>query len=380
MLDLTYPIEEMISEGGYTDQAAVDQALQRLDLVVAWTGALLQLFKRQAVDAGEYAAIHGEPSTEQVSPELMEMLKNAAREQQAKRAEVEVEAAASGDAAKAKSVAQSGKLEQTTRRRRQKLQWQAATSGTYSLFLGTELWEAICWRRGSLRHLFATKRRGLIGATEAADIGTGSSDSPPDVTEDLLAEATGCLQLMLHAQGPVESDEHDPEIAWLSANLKEEEETKTLHAHGVYSSAHLLALKVTAELLYWLWRDFAPLNRPIAHSHSEASLSIAANGKAFNPDAEAEEAAAAAAAAEAQAQATAETAEVAAMAARTLREFVHICDDIMPGRGWTAKQEALWLDEVEGRAPLQSGGSGGGSGGGGGGGSKKKGKGKKKKR
>ena len=72
------------------------------------------------------------------------------------------------------------------------------------------------------------------------------------------------------------------------------------------------------------------------------------------------------------------------MAARTLREFVHICDDIMPGRGWTAKQEALWLDEVEGRAPIQSGGSGGsgggGSGGGGGGGSKKKGKGKKKKR
>ena len=34
-----------------------------------------------------------------------------------------------------------------------------------------------------------------------------------------------------------------------------EEETKELHAHGVYSSSHLLALKLTAEMQYWMWRQ-----------------------------------------------------------------------------------------------------------------------------
>eukprot|EP01047_Picozoa_sp_COSAG01_P041812 COSAG01_NODE_3611_length_5872_cov_7.051793_3_plen_103_part_00 len=33
-------------------------------------------------------------------------------------------------------------------------------------------------------------------------------------------------------------------------------------------------------------------------------------------------------------------------AKRALGQYVHICDNLMPGRGWTAKQEAAWLAEV----------------------------------
>eukprot|EP01047_Picozoa_sp_COSAG01_P041814 COSAG01_NODE_3611_length_5872_cov_7.051793_5_plen_68_part_00 len=37
-----------------------------------------------SVDAGKFASVHGNGSNEQVPPELMEMLKKAAREQQEK--------------------------------------------------------------------------------------------------------------------------------------------------------------------------------------------------------------------------------------------------------------------------------------------------------
>jgi hypothetical protein len=125
-----------------------------------------------------------------------------------------------------------------------------------------------------------------------------------------MAEAVGSLELMLRAQGPLESDEADTK-RWRNGMVKGEEETKELHSHGIYSSTHLLALKVTAELRYWMWRD----------------------------------AVAAAAAQSASGSVEVETAleAAASLAKRTLQEYVHICDDIMPGRGaFLIKPTALY--------------------------------------
>ena len=52
-----------------------------------------------------------------------------------------------------------------------------------------------------------------------------------------------------------------------------EEETKELHAHGVYSSSHLLALKLTAEMQYWMWRQ-APAPEVSGQPHSAATLDV----------------------------------------------------------------------------------------------------------
>ena len=150
-------------------------------------------------------------------------------------------------------------------------------------------------------------------ATEAAPASTDvserqNSDAEVATTDTmsadtrgmLMAEAVGSLELMLRAQGPLGSDEADVKL-WRNGMVKGEEETKELHSHGIYSSTHLLALKVTAELQYWIWRDaVAAAAAPSASGSAEvkAALEAATN-----------------------------------QAKRTLHEYVHICDDIMPGRG-----------------------------------------------
>ena len=58
----------------------------------------------------------------------------------------------------------------------------------------------------------------------------------------------------------------------LTLAVSGEEETKELHAHGVYSSSHLLALKLTAEMQYWMWRQ-APAPEVSGRPAADDSLS-----------------------------------------------------------------------------------------------------------
>ncbi len=352
MLDLTYPAEERLSEAGFAVRTDVDAAMQRLDLVVAWSSSLIALFKNAGVDTGAWAAKNGHQSAEQIPPELREMLAKAAREQQKKAQKEQADAANAAAAAAAadtdgavegaSSSATVHKLDNKTSAAKQRKAVWGAGVGLNALFLGADLWEALCWRRGSIRHLFLQKTQSRaradviepVGgggqldpepesessvqeeagtATEAAPASTDvserqNSDAEVATTDTmsadtrgmLMAEAVGSLELMLRAQGPLGSDEADVKL-WRNGMVKGEEETKELHSHGIYSSTHLLALKVTAELQYWIWRDaVAAAAAPSASGSAEvkAALEAATN-----------------------------------QAKRTLHEYVHICDDIMPGRG-----------------------------------------------
>ena len=82
--------------------------------------------------------------------------------------------------------------------------------------MGAELWEAVCWRRGSIRHLFLKKSQTVDGSDEP--VAEGSAEPEPEQQQQqqqqqqqedgggedresmLVAEAVGSLQLMLRAQ------------------------------------------------------------------------------------------------------------------------------------------------------------------------------------
>ncbi|KAK3240043.1 hypothetical protein CYMTET_50080 [Cymbomonas tetramitiformis] len=119
---------------------------------------------------------------------------------------------------------------------------------------------------------------------------------------ETLQNAYEALRLMLRAQGPVKAD-HDSPAAW--GPMKDTEETSRLLHHGIYSSTHLLGLKQQAELVYWLWLFHGPTWK--------------------------------------------------AQAERTLREFVHIVEDIIPDRGWTAEWEKQRVKELESAASTSGG-------------------------
>ena len=80
--------------------------------------------------------------------------------------------------------------------------------------MGAELWEAVCWRRGSIRHLFLKKSQNTDSTDEPVAEGAEpepeqqqqqqQKDQQDQGGEDresvLVAEAVGSLQLMLRAQ------------------------------------------------------------------------------------------------------------------------------------------------------------------------------------
>ena len=52
LLDLSYPTEESLSDANFADRAAVELAMRRLDLLIAWIGALLGAFDSCGADSG----------------------------------------------------------------------------------------------------------------------------------------------------------------------------------------------------------------------------------------------------------------------------------------------------------------------------------------
>ena len=66
LLDLSYPTEESLSDANFADRAAVELAMRRLDLLIAWIGALLGAFDSCGADSGAWAAVNGHQSVEEV--------------------------------------------------------------------------------------------------------------------------------------------------------------------------------------------------------------------------------------------------------------------------------------------------------------------------
>jgi len=172
--------------------------------------------------------------------------------------------------------------EQTARIER----WKNERGGRLSTVLGSELFEVVCWRRGNFRYQ---------AAAEAVKQVEGQSGPPP--AEGLLHAAVEAFELMRRAQGPLRSDgDGDYSKIWTKEEVREKNETAALLHHGIYTSNHLLGMKKCAEVTYWLWRY---------------------HGERWQQQAE-----------------------------RILWEFVHIVENIMPDRGWTAAWERRSLKEV----------------------------------
>ena len=175
-----------------------------------------------------------------------------------------------------------------------------------------QVWEAVCWRRGSFRFKYASmvirkaRGEGEGGHAAARDAKAVKEGEEPTemcpVSCELLEEAYEALRLMIRAQGPVQSDLDEPS-AWTKP-ARGDDETATLLHHGIYSSAHLLALKQMAEVAYWRWSYF--------------------------PDP-----------------------EWLAVAERTLREFVFVGEKVIPERGWTAEWERGRVKELQAVARSQ---------------------------
>ena len=120
--------------------------------------------------------------------------------------------------------------------------------------LGVELWEALCWRRGSLRYYVAKTNieavttagraaaaaldggaAGESAATAVANHQAGRAAAP---SVGLLEEAHAALTLVLSARQRSDDDADDANEAL---------------RYGVSASPHLLALVFLGELCYWRW-------------------------------------------------------------------------------------------------------------------------------
>ena len=128
-----------------------------------------------------------------------------------------------------------------------------------------EVWEALCWRRGSFRFKYATsiirqiRGEGEGGHAAERDLKAVKEGAEPaedgcPVSREFLEESYHAIWLMLRANGPVKSDLDEP-TAWIKPP-RGDDETATLLHHGIYSSAHLLGLKQMAEVSYWRWSYF----------------------------------------------------------------------------------------------------------------------------
>jgi len=260
MLDLTFSMEEDLASEDFGNAESVAMVQDHLDDLVGWATRLTQLFAENEVVPKEPAV----QSAESLGPEITEMLANAAKNQ---RGNQKPSAAAAND-----GLAQL------------KQQW-AESDGRLARLLEAEVWEVVCWRRGSLRHKLAS--------VEMQQPSGGDCEATPSC--EILEQSFDAFQKMLRAQGPVAADLEAPDC-WQAAHSSEE--TASLLHHGIYSSTHLLALKQQCEISYWLWK--------------------------YHP-----------------------SAERAAVGERTLRQFVFIVEKLIPERGWTAELEKQRAKEVQ---------------------------------
>ena len=128
--------------------------------------------------------------------------------------------------------------------------------------LGVDLWEALCWRRGSLRYYMAKtnieaatttaagKAAGAAAAATTLDAAAAGESAATAVANQqagraatpsvgLLEEAHAALTLVLSVRQRSEDDDAD--------------DADDALRYGVSASPHLLALVFLGELCYWRW-------------------------------------------------------------------------------------------------------------------------------
>jgi len=227
--------------------------------------------------------------------------------------------------------------------------------------LGYELWEALCWRRGSLRYYmvstavnasleFGGKAAGAKDESAAAIIARAGAASASSV--ELIAEAHAALNLLLCAR----NERTDLQAMGAGAPPM----TSTAHMatalrYGIYSTTHLLALAFDAELCYWRWAATA-CKGAAEHASSASSTPAAADAP---PDAPVDVSESAVSAAPSPPQPAAAAAEAAAPPSHEEAEsevwyrracvcahrYLHTVEVLMEGCGWdvTRTRELLRL-------------------------------------
>ena len=284
LLQLSFPVEEGLLEGGFADADGVAEAFARFDAVcpparpglppfahplqaVGLAASLRALFDR----AGSDPVATAEPKAagpESLPPELRQMLEKAMAKQ---KGGAGVDEARDG-------AQEAGKAA-----------W-AAGEGKVGAVLGPTVWEALAHRRASFQH--------VVVRTHVQRLEEG--DASAVVPVDLLDQAVVYFHQMLRAQGPIASDAEEPE-AWVPERKPIDDNTQYLFRHGIYSSQHLIALKMQAELLYWRWKHC-----PGAPRHGDWRV----------------------------------------LAATTHAKFVHVIDQYMQGTGWKCEVERGRLAEL----------------------------------
>ena len=122
--------------------------------------------------------------------------------------------------------------------------------------IGADLWEALCWRRGSMRYyIVSTAVRAALGpsATSSSAAAKVQTDTALNAQASravapygtLIEEAVEALDLLLRARSGGEAG--NQLLSW-----------------GILSTTHLLALVYAAELCYWRWASLACLLGPEA--------------------------------------------------------------------------------------------------------------------
>eukprot|EP00041_Stephanoeca_diplocostata_P022628 m.541867 g.541867 ORF g.541867 m.541867 type:complete len:521 (-) comp22113_c1_seq6:1378-2940(-) len=289
LLEVSFPVDESITAQDFKDADAAADAMDRLKTAQDMVQSLRLIFKAADVDPRATSADAIQSAKQNLPPEVLQMLEKAMAD---KKGNVAPEEAEHVKAAKK--------------------QWEQTADGQCSGVLGDEVWEALCWRRGIFLFSF------VVHLLDNISKSTATADDR-DTVRAHIDKAICCFHLMLHAQGPIGSD-NDELSEWRPAtDGRHSDETARLFHHGIYSSTHLRGLKHQAELAYWRWKHF----------RDDATV---------------------------DARRLEQSAEFAAL---LNRKFTHIVRHIMPGAGWTADVEyervlELEKDGLQGRTTMYS--------------------------
>jgi hypothetical protein len=231
LLDISFPLDQVVASNGFQDKEALAAAFARLVLGRDLIRVLATQFDSLGVDAKATAEPKAEGS---LPPEMLKMLEKAMSEKKTTTA-----AAESPDDAPVKKELQA--------------EWEK-THGRMSCVVGKELYEALCFRLGMLDFMYIKSMVDKIVATHGDDMAELPADGPEELTVARLNAAIWQYECMLRAQGPIGSVGDNPSVWKPASSGPHTEETPRLFYHAIYSSHNLRAMKHQAELCYWRWK------------------------------------------------------------------------------------------------------------------------------
>lgn len=283
MLEVSFPVDELLSANDFQDATAHAASLQRMQLAMDLTSALGRLLARGKVVVKPMPRGPQEP----LAPEVLKVLEKSIKKQKKKDKQKKGNASGSANASNFNAA---------------KSTWEQ-TEGQCSCILGEELWEGLSWRRGLnlfcyIKFLLDEETPGEDEDKECKGEAQVTEPRPPP-TQELFSDAMRSFYMMLIAQGPILANSDDPALWQATSDGPYEDETARMYYQGIYSSMHLRGLKHLAELGYWRWK----------HSGMKE--------------------------------------DDAKLAALINKKFAHVVMHIMPHAGWTAQVEYERILEIE---------------------------------